>query len=153
MRQRGKKSEAQKATSKLAVFEGGKGKKNSLAHRGPPDCLDQFEAGIWQKIVGSRDDDWFDDDTEQLVISYCKHSKEAFLLDQQLAEFTPKSLKRATTLQRYDALTKMRRSVTTTLLSLSRSMRLTQQSINPDRAMSRKRKHKEQGGPSKPWEA
>ncbi len=101
---------------------------------GPPGGLNETEAALWHSIVNTKPADWFQG-TEQLLIAYCHHSHTAHVLDRVLNDFEIEWLKTDEGLERYRKLLSMRELQTRTIISLSRVMRLTQQSrYTPQRA-------------------
>jgi len=142
MRQKGPKS----TVSPLSVIDGGRGTKPA-----PPGMLNDFEAATWAQIVGSQPADWFDKATEPLLIQYCRHVSNAAVVNERMAKLKKSKLATVKALSMFDKLTKMLDRETRAMLSCARSMRITQQSINPDRAQTAKRKHTESAG-AQPWE-
>jgi Flp pilus assembly CpaE family ATPase len=143
MRQHGRKGTAAVV---LAAIDSNRGTRPA-----PPAELNEFEAAQWQRIVSANAADHFDRDTEQLLIALCRHMDTAARLDTELERM--KALKRMTAKhwQQFDRAAKMRERETRAILALCRSMRITQQSINPDRAGTAKRKTQEKRA-AQPWD-
>lgn len=139
MKQRGRKSADQlRAVDPVA----------SIAPPAPPSELNDHEAAVWQSVVATRPPDWFHG-TEPLLLSYCKHIGMAATLDRQIDAFTPAWLKTDGGLDRYRKLADGRYKQTAIIISLARSMRLTNQSrYTPQRAATATTRTG-----SKPWEA
>lgn len=117
MAQRGRKSQAELGLAKPL---------KSMAE--PPPELSASEASLWRKVVATKPADWFLKDTEQLLIAYCRHASQAAVLDGEIGRFEASWLSTDEGLDRYRKLLDMRDRQTATLVRLSRSMRLTQQS-------------------------
>lgn len=116
----------------------------------PPAELSEFEASVWQSVVNTKPAEWFQDDTRQLLIAYCRHAATAALVDQEISAFDPKWMKDDEGLKRYQRLLDMREKQTRAINALSRSMRLTHQARYDTRvAANADRKEK---GKRKPWE-
>jgi hypothetical protein len=94
----------------------------------PPAELTEFEAALWQKVTATKPSDWFTADCHQLLIAYCRHASQAAVIDQQIAAFEPVWLAEREGLERYGKLIDIRAKCSGMLNSLSRAMRLTQQS-------------------------
>ena len=119
MKQRGRKS-----ASSLTIAPS-----IELERRMPPPAeLTDYQASIWQQVTATKPADWFQADTNQLLIAYCDHASRKAVLKQQLDTFDPEWLKDEPGMQRYSKLLDMEEKQTRTLSALSRSMRLTQQS-------------------------
>lgn len=115
----------------------------------PPAELSEFEAAVWVSVVNTKPAEWFQADTKQLLIAYCKHTSTAAILDDQLDAFKPEWLADTEGLDRYRKLTDMREKQTRALTALSRSMRLTQQArYDTQKAAVADRK----ASGKKPWE-
>jgi hypothetical protein len=115
----------------------------------PPAELSELEVGIWLSITNTKPADWFQADTEQLLVAYCKHASVAMIIDKQLDEFEPSWLSKDEGLDRYRKLTDLREKQTRVISALSRAMRLTQQSkYGPRKAHSLDMK----SGGHRPWE-
>jgi hypothetical protein len=137
MSARGKKSSAA-----LAVVTALPGQRPA-----PPDELTQDQADVWKMVVATKPVDWFTPDTHKLLISYCKHATTARVLDEQIDNFDPAWLTEPEGLLRYKELTGIREKQTRALTALSRSMRLTHQSVyRPEKANAKTAVTK------KPWE-
>jgi len=115
----------------------------------PPAEISEFEASVWHSIVNTKPADWFQNDTKQLLLAYCKHVSTAAVIDTQIDAFKPEWMADPDGLDRYRKLTDMREKQTRAITSLSRSMRLTQQSkYDTQKASVADRK----ASGSKPWE-
>lgn len=115
----------------------------------PPAELSEYEASVWHSVVNTKPAEWFQADTRQLLIAYCKHCSTALVLDSQLDEFKPQWLADSDGLDRYRKLTDMREKQTRAINALSRSMRLTQQArYDTQKAAVADRK----ASGKKPWE-
>ena len=93
-----------------------------------PACLSEYEILSWNQIVDTKPAEWFTADSHQLLVGLCKHMATAAILDEQINNFDPEWLAEKEGIDRYKALTDMRVKQTNAIVSLSRSMRLTQQS-------------------------
>lgn len=141
MKQRGKKSAASLVLAETLEIS---------PRQLPPAELDETEAATWMALVNSKPAEWFQADTRQLLLAYCRHTATAAVLDQQIAGFEPAWMVDTDGIDRYRKLTDMREKQTRALTSLSRSMRLTQQSqshpVTAARTAAKSAKSK------KPWE-
>ena len=120
----------------------------------PPPELSEYEASIWHRVVNTKPAEWFKNDTEQLLISYCRHCSQASIVDIQLKDFEPGWLADKEGLDRYEKLCRLRDLQSKQINALSRSMRLTQQSQYDAAKAGRKSggyKGAENAG-KKPWE-
>ena len=128
MNQRGRKS----AASNLGIIQGSAGRRAS-----PPPELTPFEAKLWAKLMRSKPADWFPPETHLLLAAYCRHASIIQTIDEQLDAFQAEWFETDDGLRRYDRLASIRAKQSTSLISLSRSMRLTQQSqVTAKRAAS-----------------
>lgn len=93
----------------------------------PPAVLTDYEASVWQQVVATKPAEWFQKDTEQLMISYCRHASQAAVLDEEIGRLEPEWLSTDGGLDRYRKLLDMREKQTRAINTLSRAMRLTQQ--------------------------
>jgi hypothetical protein len=141
MKQRGKKT-----VGALTAVD----MKEVVPRQPPPEVLTELETGIWLSVINTKPADWFQADTTQLMVAYCKHVSTAMLLDKQIAEFEPGWLSDDNGLDRYKQLTDMREKQTRAISALSRSMRLTQQSRY--RASVAYVADRKETGRKKPWE-
>lgn len=117
----------------------------------PPGELSELEASVWNSVVNTKPADWFQDDTRQLLIAYCKHASTAMVLDQAIADFDVKWLADDEGMNRYKSLTDMREKQTRAINALSRSMRMTQQArYDTQKAAVANRK---ESGAKKPWQS
>lgn len=115
----------------------------------PPAELSEYEASVWHSVVNTKPAEWFQADTLQLLVSYCKHCSTALVIDRQLSVFNPDWLADDEGLDRYRKLTDLREKQTRAINALSRSMRLTQQArYDTQKAAVADRKAT---GKSKPW--
>ena len=128
MKQRGRKS----AASNLGIIQGFAGRRAP-----PPAELSPFEAKLWTKVTRAKPADWFPPETHLLLAAYCRHAAIIQTIDKQLDAFEAKWFETDDGLRRYDRLASIRAKQSTSLISLSRSMRLTQHSqITAKRAAS-----------------
>ena len=101
-------------------------------------------------VVNTKPADWFQADTTQLLVAYCKHTTTAMVLDQQIDTYDPKWLVDNDGLERYRKLIGMRDIQTKAINALSRAMRLTQQArYDTQKAAVADRKAR---ASKKPWE-
>ena len=113
--------------------------------------LDTFEASVWADVVGNLPKDWFGPETAALLVAYCRHSKMAKMIDDELGDLDPSTLKTDEGLKRLDKLGTMRDKQTRVIVSLATKMRLTQQATrHPETAGTAKRSA--ESGMPKPWE-
>ena len=119
MQQRGKKTAAALVSANVVEV---------TPRQIPPAELSELESGIWLSVVNTKPADWFQADTTQLMIAYCKHTSTAMTLDKQINEFDPAWLADNEGIDRYQKLINMREKQTRAIVTLSRTMRLTQQS-------------------------
>jgi len=124
MKQRGRKS-----ASTLGVIS------MDLKRPEPPDSLSTAQAGTWDQITGALPPEFFSADIQPLLLAYCKHIDYAAVIDREVDAFKPEWLKDDEGLRRFKVLTDIRGRETTTMLTLARSLRLTNQSrYTPQRA-------------------
>ena len=114
----------------------------------PPSDLTVEEATVWARVVATKPGDWFDAGSVPMLAQYCRAVVQSELVS-GLVESTGKAmLTDPDELNRYKELRKIQSGLSSEILALGRSMRLTQQSRyhakNSDTA-SRK------ANGSKPW--
>lgn len=140
MKQRGRT-----ATGELAVVTP-IGERKALE---PPVTLSEAQQGTWRAVVASHPAEFFNAALAPLLASFCKHVDYAATIDREIAAFKREWLREDEGLKRYKALSAMRMEQTSSILSLARSLRLTNQSrYTPQRAAMAAAK----GGTAKPWE-
>lgn len=104
---------------------------------------------MWTATVNTKPADWFQADTLPLLLSYCKHVSHSYVIDAEIAAFEPEWLRDKDGLQRYKVLTDMRDRESRALVTLARTMRLSQQSqIRPETAATKAGK----AVSKRPWE-
>lgn len=94
----------------------------------PPEGFSAAKAAIWHQIVSSLPADWFTPDIQPLLVSYCTHIDLAAAVDREISAFKDEWLKTDDGLKRYSRLLALRERQTSAMLSLARSLRLTNQS-------------------------
>ena len=115
----------------------------------PPVTLTEAQQGTWREVVACYPAEYFNAALVPLLASYCRHVDYAATIDRELAGFKREWLREDEGLKRYKALSAMRMEQTSSILSLARSLRLTNQSrYTPQRAAMAAVK----GGTAKPWE-
>ena len=121
MRQRGRKS-ASATTTPLTVI--------SERRLAPPADLTDLERSAWLAITSCRPGSWFDAASVPLLTALIRHQQSADVLATEIAHFDPKWLRDEDGLERYRCLLAMRERETRAMAALSRSLRLTPQSIH-----------------------
>jgi phage terminase small subunit len=140
MKQRGRKTTG----TLLATVE------LSQKRPGPPQSLNADMAALWHRVTGCFPADWFRPADWPLLESYCRHVYRAGVIDGQLDKFKDEWLTTDDGLKRYRSLLEARKSETTLMQSLARSMRITHQSrVHKDTAA--RSVEKVHTGP-RPWE-
>ena len=137
MKQRGRKSAAE-----LSVVTSVPGQRPE-----PPANLTEQQAEVWRMVTSTKPHDWFTKDTHKLLVSYCKHATTAEQIDRALDNTPDSALSDAEGLKQYKELVGLREKQTRALTALSRSMRLTHQSVY----RSESKKARESSDKPKPW--
>ena len=141
MRTRGRHSAAE-----LAVVNGGFAKRPE-----PPGDLTFRQVQIWNEVVASEPAEFFNSGaTRGLLADYCIHREETEKITRVINRYTSASLTSYSEAQDYSTLLRMRDLETKLVVSLARSLRLTNQSRYEDRTAARDAR-KVAPGP-KPWE-
>ncbi len=99
----------------------------------PPAELSPEEKETWKSITATKPSDWWRPDTFSLLVAYCKHIEAARHIDRLLASFRSEKQPEDVTFTDYlnclDKLLRARDRESRCLISLARSMRISQQSI------------------------
>ena len=94
----------------------------------PPADLSLEEAQVWASVVATKPSDWFDAGSVPMLSQYCRAVVQSELIA-GLVESTGKAMMTdPDELLRYKELRKIQGSLSSEMLALARSMRLTQQS-------------------------
>lgn len=117
----------------------------------PPAELTPEQAEEWRAVVATKPAEWFNRDSQALLVDYCRHVIIARTIAARIDRFTSDDLDADQALERYDRLTRMLERHTRAVTTLATKMRLTQQSRYD--AKSSNTASRRAGGPSKPWEA
>jgi hypothetical protein len=96
----------------------------------PPDDLTDVERSAWLAITSCRPGSWFDAASVPLITALIRHQQSADVLATEIAHFDPKWLRDDDRLERYRYLLAMRERETRAMAAVSRSLRLTPQSIH-----------------------
>jgi len=141
MRTRGRRSAAE-----MAVVDGGFAKRPE-----PPSILTFRQVEIWNEVVSSEPAEFFNTGaTRGLLAEYCIHREETEKITRVINRYTSASLTSHSETQDYHNFLRMRDLETKLVVSLARSLRLTNQSRYEDRTAARDAR-KVAPGP-KPWE-
>ncbi|MBK7520113.1 MAG: hypothetical protein IPI75_08205 [Gammaproteobacteria bacterium] len=98
----------------------------------PPADLTPHQAALWRSVVSTKPGEWFRPDTYQILAAFCRHCSTAAVIDQEIDRFDPAWLREDGGLEQFRKLAEMRERQTRAIVSLARSMRLTQQArIHP----------------------
>jgi hypothetical protein len=99
----------------------------------PPEELSDNEKETWKSVTATKPSDWWRKDTHPLLVAYCKHIEGARHIDRLLASFRKQEQPEEVTFTDYlaclDKLLRARDRESRCLISLARSMRISQQSI------------------------
>lgn len=142
MRQRGRKSVSATTTPLTVISE---------RRLPPPAELSDVELSAWLAITGCRPGSWFDAASAPLIMALIRHQQSADVLAVEIAEFDPKWLRDDHGLERYRSLLGMRERETRAMAALSRSLRLTPQSIHAVTAGRAVDQHRAAPA-SRPWD-
>ena len=118
MKQKGRKS-----TAKLSIISG-----ETLPRPAAPDDLLPDERLLWDAITSTRMPDFFDVATLPLLSEYCRLKTRVDLLAEQLEDFDSQWLATEDGVKRYKSLAGCCDQAQGRMISLARTMRLTQQS-------------------------
>jgi len=121
---------ARKSAAALAVVSNIPGQRPE-----PPVTLSPRAAAEWRAVVSRMPFDWFTRETEAILCAYCSHVCQLELVRERLTDFTVESLRDEERLRIYERLSKVADAHGKALVSLGRSMRITQQS-RADRKVS-----------------
>lgn len=140
MKQRGRKSKAELSVVKV----------EGPTYPDKPTDLLPDELELWNKIVISREPDFFDAATLPLLSEYCRLQSTITEMTEQIESFESEWLLSDDGVKRYDKLSQIRDRSQGRMIALARSMRLTQQArYVPDKASNRP---KSSAGKPKPWQ-
>ena len=142
MRQRGRKS-VSATTAPLTVI--------NERRLPPPADLTGAERSAWLAITSCRPGSWFDSASVPLLIALIRHEQSADVLATEIAHFDPQWLRDEDGLERYRSLLAMRERETRAMAALSRSLRLTPQSIHAVTAGRAVDQHRAAPA-SRPWD-
>ena len=142
MRQRGRKSVSATTTPPTVISE---------RRLPPPADLTEVERSAWLAITSCRPGSWFDAASVPLLIALIRHQQSADVLASEIAEFDSKWLRDEDGLARYRSLLAMRERETRAMAALSRSLRLTPQSIHAVTAGRAVDQHRAAPA-SRPWD-
>ena len=99
----------------------------------PPEELSDDEKETWKAVTATKPPDWWRPDTFSLLVAYCKHIEAARHIDRLLASFRKQEQPEEVTFTDYlnclDKLLRARDRESRTLISLARSMRISQQAM------------------------
>ena len=110
----------------------------------PPDELSSREQSQWQGIVARMPADWFTRESHELLTAYIRHCTTNSYLSRQISEAMENG-------QEIDKLVAQRHKESSAMVSLARSMRLSQ--ITRYRGETAATKVKNQGKGAAPWNA
>ena len=142
MRQRGRKSVSATTTPLTVISE---------RRLPPPADLTDVERSAWLAITSCRPGSWFDAASVPLLTALIRHQQSADVLASEIAQFDSKWLRDEDGLERYRSLLGMRERETRAMAALSRSLRLTPQSIHAVTAGRAVDQHRAAPA-SRPWD-
>ena len=94
----------------------------------PPDDLLPHERELWEKITATKTVEWFDAGIIPLLAEYCRLKTSIDLMAEQIEDFDPEWFNGEDGIKRYKMLSDIRDKAQGRMVSLARSMRLTNQS-------------------------
>jgi hypothetical protein len=142
MRQRGRKSVSATTTPLTVISE---------RRLPPPADLTDAERSAWLAITSCRPGSWFDAASVPLLTALIRHQQSANVLAGEIAQFDSTWLRDDDGLERYRSLLAMRERETRAMAALSRSLRLTPQSIHAVTAGRAVDQHRAAPA-SRPWD-
>lgn len=95
----------------------------------PVEGLSKEERAIWLAAVNAKPPSWFGVEHVPILAQYCRHKASADKLTLEIESVTAEERKTRFGFTRYTRLLKSRATETRSLVSLARSMRITQQSM------------------------
>ena len=94
----------------------------------PPSELTENEADVWRSVVATKTADWFQEDSQPLLINYCRHKVRQKFLSDQINEYTSEWLQDEEGLRRYERLMSMSIKESGMISAIATKLRLTPQS-------------------------
>ena len=115
----------------------------------PPEDLSAEEAAVWSRVVAKYSGDWFDAGSSPLLAAFCRATVQSEMVGEQVRQCGAAMLADPDQLGTYKELRKIQAALSGELVSLARSMRLSQQArYRADKADTTARKT----GGRKPWQ-
>jgi hypothetical protein len=132
-----KKKPGRKSTAELGV----KISALEVKRPKPPAELSEDEKKTWESVTATKPPDWWRKDTHPLLVAFCKHIEAARHIDRLLAGFRKQEQPEDVTFTDYlnclDKLLRARDRESRCLISLARSMRISQQAMILPRSAGR----------------